>query len=130
MGDVTRRLAHPTLATLPSTVARPSYDAAGLPVGIVHLGIGAFHRAHQAIYTDDAIAASGGAWGISGVSLRSPEVRDRMMPQDGLYTAVEQEPRRRAAAHRRQRARGSVPGRRARKRRSRGSPIPRRRSSR
>ncbi|MET0203695.1 MAG: mannitol dehydrogenase family protein, partial [Casimicrobiaceae bacterium] len=89
MSDVARRLAHPTLATLPSTVARPSYDAAGLPVGIVHLGIGAFHRAHQAIYTDDAIAASGGAWGISGVSLRSPDVRDRMTPQDGLYTAVE-----------------------------------------
>ncbi len=44
------------------------------------------------MYTDDAMAASGGAWGICGVSLRSPDVRDRMTPQDGLYTAVEKSP--------------------------------------
>ena len=82
------RLTPAALGALPPAVARPAFEPrAG--VGIVHLGIGAFHRAHQAIYTDDAIAASGGAWGISGVSLRSPDVRDRMTPQDGLYTAVE-----------------------------------------
>jgi len=77
------------LHALPATVAVPRYDFASLPVGIVHLGIGAFHRAHQATYTDDAVALAGGAWGICGVSLRSPDVRDRMRPQDCLYTVVE-----------------------------------------
>jgi fructuronate reductase len=57
--------------------------------GIAHLGIGAFHRAHQAVYTDDAMAAGDSGWGITGVSLRSPEVRDQFAPQDALY-AVEQ----------------------------------------
>lgn len=84
-----RRLSLADLAALPAAVTRPSYDPGRISVGIVHLGIGAFHRAHQAIYTDDAIAAVGGAWGISGVSLRSADVRDRLAPQDGLYTAVE-----------------------------------------
>ena len=80
------------LATLPATVARPAYAADTLGIGIVHLGIGAFHRAHQAIYTDDALAQSGGEWGICGVSLRSADVRDRLAPQDGLYTAIEKSP--------------------------------------
>ncbi len=82
-------LSRTALPSLPASVEVPRYDPASLPVGIVHLGIGAFHRAHQAIYTDDAVAADGGAWGICGVSLRSPDVRDRMAPQDGLYTGVE-----------------------------------------
>jgi len=74
----TRGLDLAALASLPRDVARPAFDPAQVDVGIVHLGIGAFHRAHQAIYTDDAIARAGGAWGICGVSLRSPDVRDRM----------------------------------------------------
>jgi fructuronate reductase len=81
-----------TLDRVQAAVARPTYDPRGVGVGIVHLGIGAFHRAHQAIYTDDALAQKGGAWGICGVSLRSPDVRDRMAPQDSLYTAVEKSP--------------------------------------
>ena len=81
-----------TLDRVPPAVARPAYDPRSVGTGIVHLGIGAFHRAHQAIYTDDALAQKGGAWGICGVSLRSPDVRDRMTPQDGLYTAVEKSP--------------------------------------
>jgi fructuronate reductase len=87
-----------TLDRAAPAVARPAYDPRGVGIGIVHLGIGAFHRAHQAIYTDDALAQEGGAWGICGVSLRSPDVRDRMTPQDGLYTAVEKSP---AGVHRR-----------------------------
>jgi fructuronate reductase len=83
------RLSLPALPALPSDVVRPGYDPARQAVGIVHLGIGAFQRAHQAIYTDDALAYAGGDWGICGVSLRSPGVRDRMVPQDCLYTAVE-----------------------------------------
>jgi fructuronate reductase len=53
-------------------------------VGVVHLGIGAFHRAHQAVYTEDA----GDGWGICGVSQRSPAVIDRLAPQDGLYSVL------------------------------------------
>src|SRR5206468_11999100 len=91
--DVTMTtLSQKTLEQVTPAVARPAYDPRGIGMGIVHLGIGAFHRAHQAIYTDDALAHERGAWGICGVSLRSPDVRDRMMPQDGLYTAVEKSP--------------------------------------
>ena len=86
------RLALASLERLPPAIGRPAYAAGAVDIGIVHLGIGAFHRAHQAIYTDDAIACAGGSWGICGVSLRSPDVRDRMVPQDGLYTAVEKSP--------------------------------------
>lgn len=57
--------------------------------GIVHLGLGAFYRAHGAIYTVDAIAKSGGDWGIIGVSLQSPTMRDALTPQGGTYMAVE-----------------------------------------
>ena len=57
-------------------------------VGIVHLGIGAFHRAHQAVYTEDA----GDGWGICGVSQRSPDVIDRLAPQDGLYAVLVRAP--------------------------------------
>ena len=57
--------------------------------GIVHLGLGAFFRAHGAIYTAEAVAASGGAWGITGVSLQSPRVRDALAPQGGTYIALE-----------------------------------------
>lgn len=57
-------------------------------VGIVHLGIGAFHRAHQAVYTDDALAKSGGDWRTVGVSLRSREIVDALNAQDGKYHLV------------------------------------------
>ena len=92
------RLSAATLERVASGVARPAYSIEAVRTGIVHLGIGAFHRAHQAIYNDDAIASAGGAWGICGVSLRSQDVRDRLMPQNGLYTAIEKSP---AGVHRR-----------------------------
>ncbi|MCM2290745.1 mannitol dehydrogenase family protein [Allorhizobium sp. BGMRC 0089] len=57
--------------------------------GIVHLGLGAFFRAHGAIYIEEAMKASGGDWGIIGVSLMRPDQRDAMAPQDFAYTAVE-----------------------------------------
>ncbi|MGA0294598.1 MAG: mannitol dehydrogenase family protein, partial [bacterium] len=69
----------------------PSYDRRKIKVGIVHLGIGAFHRAHQAFYTDQVLEKDGGDWAICGVSLKRPEVRDQMVPQDGLYSLVEQD---------------------------------------
>ncbi|CAN7393594.1 mannitol dehydrogenase family protein [Phenylobacterium sp. LjRoot219] len=80
------RLSFQTLDQVPAAVARPAYDLAGLGCGIVHLGLGAFHRAHQAVYSDAAIAAAGGAWGIVGVSMRKPDVAAALSPQDGLYT--------------------------------------------
>lgn len=57
--------------------------------GIVHLGLGAFFRAHGAIFVEEAARASDGDWGIVGVSLRSPGTRDRLKAQDWAYTAVE-----------------------------------------
>jgi fructuronate reductase len=86
------RLSRSSLDHLPAGIARPAYPIDQGGIGIVHLGIGAVHRAHQAIYTDDALAQSGGEWGICGVSLRSADVRDRLAPQDGLYTAIAKSP--------------------------------------
>src|SRR5436305_1955627 len=80
------RLSLRALSALPASVARPSYDRTRIATGIVHLGIGAFHRAHQAAYTDAVLAAGDHRWGILGASLRSPETRDALAPQDGLYT--------------------------------------------
>lgn len=81
-----RRLSPDMLATLPADVQRPGFDRAALSVGIVHLGIGAFHRAHQAVVNDAAIPAGGDmGWGICGVSLRQPDTRDALQPQQGLY---------------------------------------------
>ena len=68
--------------------------------GIVHLGVGAFHRAHQAVYTDDVLARDP-SWGIVAASLRSPDTYDALEPQDGLYTlSVRSAGGRGAAGHR------------------------------
>jgi fructuronate reductase len=79
------RLAAASLARLPADVARPRYDLASVRVGIVHLGVGAFHRAHQAAYVDDRLAAGESEWAICGASLRSPDTAQALGPQDGLY---------------------------------------------
>ncbi len=71
---------------------RPAYDRRDVAPGIVHLGLGAFHRAHQAVYTDDRLAAGERDWGIVGLSLRSPDVRNALAPQDGLYTVLRRGP--------------------------------------
>lgn len=81
------RLSPAQLASVPQ--ARP-LEKRPAP-GIVHLGIGAFFRAHGALYTQEAIAAVGGDWGVIGVSLRSPLPRDLLAPQDFLYTALERD---------------------------------------
>ncbi len=79
---------HPDrLAALPADVDRPRYDRAGLLPGIVHLGIGAFERAHLAAVNEAALHATGDLrWGVVGVSLRQPDTRDALAPQAGLYT--------------------------------------------
>ena len=86
---MSERLCASALGTLPSSIAVPAYDRSEQRVGIVHFGIGAFHRAHQAWYTDAALNAGERDWAILGVSMRSPGVAAQLNPQDGLYTLVE-----------------------------------------
>ncbi|WP_246618019.1 mannitol dehydrogenase family protein [Rhizobium populisoli] len=73
---------------LSADIARPAYDRAALKPGIVHIGLGAFHRAHQAVYTDEALGKVFGDWGIVGVSLRSVDIVHDLRAQDGLYSVV------------------------------------------
>lgn len=82
------RLSDATSAQLPADIARPAYDRTAVRRGVVHLGIGAFHRAHQAAIFEAALAAGDLRWGITAVSLRSAGVRDQLAPQDGLYTLL------------------------------------------
>ena len=77
-----------TVFHLPPEIIVPGYPRADVKCGIFHIGVGNFHRAHQAVYCDDLLAAGELDWGITGLSLRSSTVRDRLMAQDGLYTLV------------------------------------------
>ena len=70
--------------------AWPDYDLRAVGVGIVHLGVSAFHRAHQAVYVD-ALLGQDPRWGICGASLKTARVRDALRAQDGLYTLAIQE---------------------------------------
>src|SRR3982751_2478978 len=80
------RLSLVNLGRLPGHVRRPAYDRGRVTPAIVHLGIGAFHRAHQAVVIDDLLAAGATNWGIIGASLRSSDTYDALAPQDCLYT--------------------------------------------
>lgn len=70
----------------------PSPLPSNLGIGILHLGLGAFHRAHQAAFTQDAIAAAGGDWGIEAVSMRNPALAEVLIGQGGGYTLIERHP--------------------------------------
>ena len=80
-----------TLAQLGPGIARPGYDRHAVSTGIAHIGLGNFHRAHQAMYLD-TLMNQGEAldWGIAGVGLQPSNVgvRDVLAAQDGLYTLV------------------------------------------
>jgi fructuronate reductase len=80
------RLSAATLSSLPATIERPAYHRNALRSGIVHLGLGAFHRAHQAAFSEQVLNAGDFRWGAVGVSLRSADTRDALKPQDNLYT--------------------------------------------
>ncbi|MEJ8850074.1 mannitol dehydrogenase family protein [Variovorax rhizosphaerae] len=67
----------------------PTYDRTGVRRGLVHLGLGAFHRAHQALYTDALVANGDLRWGILGVSLRDARVSETLTAQDNLYSVTE-----------------------------------------
>jgi fructuronate reductase len=95
-----RRLSHAALPGMPPAVRRPSFDPLALRAGILHLGCGAFHRAHQALLTQRAIeaelstaraasAAPASSWGIVSASLRTPDTARALKRQGGLYTVLE-----------------------------------------
>ena len=84
-----QRLSRRTLDTVAAGVILPTEAALQAEVGIVHLGLGAFHRGHQALLTQRALAVRPGAWAISGASLRSAAVPEALRPQDCLYSVIE-----------------------------------------
>jgi fructuronate reductase len=74
----------------PTRASLPPPSSSSDEIGIVHLGIGAFHRAHQAVFTEDAAVATGQeGWGICGVTQRSAAVADQLRPQGCLYAVLE-----------------------------------------
>ncbi len=88
------RLSAAALGRLPKGVAAPGYDRADLSPGIVHIGVGNFHRAHQAVYLDDLFASGRDHdWAIIGAGVREYDIdmRAKLAAQDWLTTVVEQE---------------------------------------
>lgn len=82
------RLTEASLHTVRSGTILPTYDRSATRFGIVHIGPGAFHRAHQAFYVD-TLLHSDKRWAISALSLKSTGLRDALAPQQGLYTLIE-----------------------------------------
>ncbi len=77
------------------TAALPGYDRSRLTPGIVHIGLGNFHRAHMAVYLDDLFNLGiGHDWAILGAGVRAPDVamRDALRAQDCLSTVIELDP--------------------------------------
>lgn len=77
------------------TVTQPAYDRTRLAPGIVHIGLGNFHRAHQAVYLDDLFAMGEGQdWAILGAGVREGDarMREQLMAQDWLSTVIELDP--------------------------------------
>ena len=88
-------LSNATLATLPASVAVPTYDRASLKSGIVHIGCGNFHRAHMAVYLDDLFNLGlGHDWAITGAGVRDGDARMRelLAGQDYLSSVIERSP--------------------------------------
>lgn len=81
-------LCEETLRDHAGRVSVPSYDRSALTPAVVHLGVGGFHRAHQAMYFDALAERGVTGWGVIGVGLRSPGMKEALEPQDGLFTVV------------------------------------------
>ena len=73
---------------LPKEVRRAGYDRSALRAGMAHVGVGAFHRCHQAEYTDDVLEQRFDRWGVIGINVRAPLLADTLGRQDGLYTRI------------------------------------------
>lgn len=89
------KLSNATLAGLPGRIARPRYDRAGLTPGIVHIGCGNFHRAHQAVYLDDLFnLGEGQDWALLGAGVRAGDaaMRAALGAQDYLSSVIELAP--------------------------------------
>jgi mannitol 2-dehydrogenase len=88
-------LSNAILKDLPASIPVPRYDRSAVRTGIVHLGVGGFHRAHQAVYLD-SLMNDGQAldWGICGVGVlpQDARMRDVLRDSDGLYTLVLKDP--------------------------------------
>lgn len=84
----TARLGRAALDRLPAA-QRPLVDPRDLAPRVVHLGLGAFHRAHQAVLTEEAAAATGEPWGIAGVQPNGTAVATALREQDGLYSVTD-----------------------------------------
>jgi len=86
------KLSEKTLGGLNPDVGVPKYDRAALRPGIIHIGVGNFHRSHQAVYINELLNAGGDpAWGIQGAGVRQPDVqmREMLSAQDWLFSVVE-----------------------------------------
>jgi mannitol 2-dehydrogenase len=69
------------------------YDRRALTAGVVHIGVGSFHRSHQAVYFDDlARRRPGDGWAVTGVGLHRADLQRALARQDGLYTVVSRTP--------------------------------------
>ncbi len=91
---MTIQLSPSKLERLPDTVSRPTYDRSNLKPGILHIGLGNFHRAHQAVYLNDLLNAGGNPdWGVVGAGVREADnvTRSLLRKQDCLYSVVEVE---------------------------------------
>ena len=88
MSASTETLGPALLDRLPASVQTPSYDRTRLSPGMAHLGVGAFHRCHQAEYTDDLISLRFDRWGIVGINIRPPNLAETLGRQSGLYTRL------------------------------------------
>jgi mannitol 2-dehydrogenase len=85
-------LGQATLDQLPADLPRPTYDRSALRIGIVHIGVGGFHRAHQAMYVDRLLEAGlAQDWAICGVGILPGDaaMAEVLAAQDGLYTLVQ-----------------------------------------
>src|ERR1700730_17219581 len=88
------KLSIENLGALPGEIARPKYDRGALKGGILHIGVGNFHRAHQAVYLDDLFGSGvDHDWAIIGAGGRDADrvVRENLGQQDWLTTVVERE---------------------------------------
>jgi mannitol 2-dehydrogenase len=92
--NMSQPLSASTLSQLAAKIRRPHYDRAAVKPGLVHIGVGGFFRAHQAVYADDLLEKNGdNNWGYCGVGLlpHDARMRDTLQRQNCLYTVVERD---------------------------------------
>jgi len=90
---VQQQLNNGNLLKLPGSVSVPGYARSGISTGIVHVGVGNFHRAHEAYYTDQLLNRGESAWGICGICLLEKDLKmyQTLVSQDGLYALTVKE---------------------------------------